>query len=1265
MNANETRMNGVKLLALVAVLAMVVCAFAAIMPAQETDAAPSEGTTYLSGDITSTQVFGDGTNVVVTDDLTIPTGMAMVISGTGKLTVNEGATITIEAGGQLIFQEVASQSGTKTPTVVINGNIVASGTISSNYNSVAADKEPTNAEYYGAIVNNTTNDGETGVFLNGSITLERGAELTMTGQTSTISGVVDIIIPGLTDGVTAVSAGKGDIALQNGATINVTKRTSNISIIENQNLELAEGATFTLNGHVKNVTVSAVGSGNYYTAGAVSINNTKAEYTERTTSELTFSVVNQTTPALTDADDDNSRITLRQYVLNVEGTVADGDAVTTEVGTVYNGVNASGETDEYFVVDNSRDYRILPIVSVTGNLTINADSTMTVAGDTYVSISGTVTVEHDNDAETQSTSLTVSGSAYITGTINANYANVKASPVDNSDLITVDGGSVVLTGASVDNSSLTSLATSVKNIYTAHLYGSLYWVEGTDYDTLYICDFDDAVNGASAAGSEEVYVFAFGSQNRTTADEAVDNGAYVVSSDLTIPDGLSVTLIHALVVGEGATLTVEDGAEIVILTAAEAGRTGNTSQPAKLWIQGKLDDYGGAMEDYEDDYNMFIYEVKKTTETDTGDYATYTTLKIALGEATSGDVIDIHGQITISENLTIPADVTVNTDVNGADASAVTISGATLTVNGTLHIADGATVTLQTRDNIESDIVVNNIIANANASTITYTDNSSYVVDGAYFTGTIGDYEQIGFITSPAIAAENSASATTDIYLRGTLSMGDVTFTQGEDNNDLNVYVAPGANITAGTVTLVGADFGFTSTYADGTVFTGTVAFAATDGDVTMAFNRSAGFMFDTVSVDDGASVTESVTVSGTGAMTTSDGYNKISGTVAITSGTVDINSRVSFDYLTVGSGATLSLGDSAEFYAASDIDRDNLEDFSRYPYSLDEIAENSNGLVVDGTLALSQSAKLNWGPVVINGTMTVADGNTGVDLDILDVHGTVTVGEDAKIAASLAIVYGTITGEIDINAMFAHPGSDLASAQVDMNGTESTADVTAYYINGELYNTLYVDQNIDMPVQILVIFSDVDGLVPASAELYSDSDMTDLVYEVPETTNFGDVYTYFMGALFGGSATSVSGAEVTSDYETIYATMDPSTVTGTVSAGTGLDLYIDNVKIEYSSNSYPIYVGTHTVSFNVRAGYDGSNATLTFNGQTIENGATIEITESGFTLVATGAVPSSGTVVIDDGGSDGMGLTDYLLIILVILIVIMAIMVAMRLMRS
>ena len=116
--------------------------------------------------------------------------------------------------------------------------------------------------------------------------------------------------------------------------------------------------------------------------------------------------------------------------------------------------------------------------------------------------------------------------------------------------------------------------------------------------------------------------------------------------------------------------------------------------------------------------------------------------------------------------------------------------------------------------------------------------------------------------------------------------------------------------------------------------------------------------------------------------------------------------------------------------------------------------------------------------------------------------------------------------------------------------------------------------------------------------------------------------------------------------------------------------LTIANFEKPVNDFNYALSVGTHTVSIAANSGYDATNATITFNGQTVQNGGTITVTadmaNDGFTLAASGAVAmSSGGSTTVVSGDDGMGLTDYLLIILVVLIVIMAIMVAMRLMRS
>ena len=92
---------------------------------------------------------------------------------------------------------------------------------------------------------------------------------------------------------------------------------------------------------------------------------------------------------------------------------------------------------------------------------------------------------------------------------------------------------------------------------------------------------------------------------------------------------------------------------------------------------------------------------------------------------------------------------------------------------------------------------------------------------------------------------------------------------------------------------------------------------------------------------------------------------------------------------------------------------------------------------------------------------------------------------------------------------------------------------------------------------------------------------------------------------------------------------------------------------------SYNLGVGTHTISWSEGTGYDISDVTVAFNGQTVQNGGTITITVdmTDFTIIASDAVPYRGgsTTTTDDG----LSLTDCLLI------VVMAIIVALRLMRS
>ena len=257
--------------------------------------------------------------------------------------------------------------------------------------------------------------------------------------------------------------------------------------------------------------------------------------------------------------------------------------------------------------------------------------------------------------------------------------------------------------------------------------------------------------------------------------------------------------------------------------------------------------------------------------------------------------------------------------------------------------------------------------------------------------------------------------------------------------------------------------------------------------------------------------------------------------------------------------------------------------------------------------------------------------------------------------------VGGQLTGSYRFTTVsayiLAYAGADLTGAQIDWNAAtaESDALTTTYYINEIEYATVYASATNE------VMIDDVFG---ADGE---EIVLTGLDTEEPATG-------YAWEDAAGETATVLDIGSP----EAVYIEFAPAKISGVVTIGSGINLYIDGVQVlgytgdadgeQTIANNLALGVGTHKVSYEISAGWDGSTVVFTFNGQTIENDSTITITAdmTSFTLSATGATNSTGTSGgSTSGGDDGMGLTDYLLIVLVVLIVIMAIMVALRLMRS
>ncbi len=290
---------------------------------------------------------------------------------------------------------------------------------------------------------------------------------------------------------------------------------------------------------------------------------------------------------------------------------------------------------------------------------------------------------------------------------------------------------------------------------------------------------------------------------------------------------------------------------------------------------------------------------------------------------------------------------------------------------------------------------------------------------------------------------------------------------------------------------------------------------------------------------------------------------------------------------------------------------------------------------------------------------MQVAEDFT-LDDAIIELNGTLAVAEDKELTVNDKIEMGagsTITRAVSVVQGFivAMPGADLTSATLNWNAASGESDVasTEYYVNGDLYATVYAQ---DRTQQIGILKTDeidISGYDDVFGWYATQDDADKALAEGNPVV--GDADGKYVGAI-----------------AQVFGAANVSEIRGTISQGTGLTIYIDGLTISNwmdADNKYYLTVGAHTVTIAANANYSIDDAVITFDGQTVQNGGTITVDAdaTSFTLSATGAVPSGQTVVIeggDNGGSD-MGLTDYLLIILVILIVIMAIMVALRLMRS
>ena len=662
--------------------------------------------------------------------------------------------------------------------------------------------------------------------------------------------------------------------------------------------------------------------------------------------------------------------------------------------------------------------------------------------------------------------------------------------------------------------------------------------------------------------------------------------------------------------------------------------TGTISQDAVLTVQnggtlyGNINDVDGKMvvQAEADAISPGNYDVMSTSEDGT---VTYAGIAVAIAEAQPGDKItvgtaDIGSADSAKQSLTIPQGVEVTVTDRLTIYGDLTVAAEATLIGGAINMAyDGAKVTV----NGTLDVSDNGSLTGTNFS-VTSTGSAIFAGTGmpANYNGAVYDNDDGNkVITTVANAvkyvAENEITAPVAIH-------GKVTETADLVLDGVDVKLDANAEVVLGNVTLTNATI--TST---GAKLTAVVTGMNGEGDAavngTVSVNKSAV-------VIDAAQV---VNAAGTTVYTYT--ISAIDGTMTVQAGTVVLKGEnvttAAGSKFTVASGATLLVGKGAGLI----VQGNKTADVAATEFTVEGTLEVDEGQVnfasgksvINGTVNISGNGTVKAAALVINGTVNVSAVENDEGTFTVTNNG-VTVGDAKEALGSTGSIVGIIGFDDDGKYIIAYAGTDMSGAKL---ANDAEFETTAYYVNDALYATAYAEATgVETPINSAVV-SQLPGIDKSQVKniTWATADGTDI------TTNFDDV--------------------TIGQYDAVYTKAPLDQIKIKISVGTGISLYVDNVKIV--SETYELTIGTHTVSATVNPGYAGE-VTISFNGQTVTGGS-IEITvdSEGVVLSALGDISvDTGST---SGGDSGMGLTEILLVILVILIVVMAIMVALRLMRS
>ena len=954
--------------------------------------------------------------------------------------------------------------------------------------------------------------------------------------------------------------------------------------------------------------------------------------------------------------DIDADMTIKSNVeLEINGTTEVAKDVTfTNNGNLMTITNGTGKFvltyGASIVINSPVSGTITAVVGQVGeNNAVDGTQTVTFAGQ-YVEASGdvkayyagvtgiTISVDRVNEYNEKTDKTDVDQRMYVTGALDyqtqeKNTTNYNKVEFSNNKVYVIDTLTIPKDVAVSGGMFMVSEGGSVVDVTGGteselNYNGAKYSVESEDTTsdevTYYYVDFATAM--ANIAGADDMTIILAGEYKIT--------GTYTLAAD------------QAIEAATGSKVVVDDGASITVEVDADVQDTAFYQILGKVLVKEGV----GYTPKATNADGVYVYAVK-TVDSETND-TTYSGFGVAMDEAQSGQTITVVGSAEYDGNLVIPEGVTVDVQED-LDLSVL----GNVTVNGKLILDNNADLIVGKVADRDYTVTVNGELDASEGGYIKAfndaTDVSKFANVDVFSTGTLSIMSKIG----DANVTANAAYYFDDCYVYTTLAnavayaeanalpsvnaTGTFSETGAVESNDVDIIIDTGSNVTLGDLTLNAAKISVTGTG----VYTAAVSGLSGAGDAAVT---------STVSViKTDATIENKVTLNAEGVNQYVLTISGLTGATVIEAGTVQFANAAEItisrdNALTIASGATLLVAEDQSLIIS--------------------IASPANGIDNAGYL-------VNEGTILVDGNLTIGGSNNAIlpgaidvtENGVLDanvtvtVTGTIAVATDGKfsVAGVLNIgeapeylgegttgaVSGTVTLDgADNNYVMVYAGASAADA-VFTNGTSIEPETTAFTVNGIDLVTVYTFESrmgVGSVNSVVGNLEDLDADQKKAANIKWKAD--------------GNVIT-----------TPIIG-----DYALLNADIDYAQVGLVVSVGSHITLTVDGVIVNSTNGQagFPAKIGTHIVSATVDPGYSG-DITITFNGQTVANGGTIEVTAdmigAGVVLSVNGQLSQDSTVVIDGGSSDdsGMSLTDILLIVLVVLILVMAIIVALRLMRS